>query len=273
MTAEASGQSTQESKKWFWVAALGLLVVVIVGVVVVQMLKKPEPKKQPLRESDVVPVVQPEIETLEEVKEYTSGRPIPKPNSQVSIGRKVNPNEHIRGNPDALISIVQYVNIGNHYAKLIQPELKKLVEEDTQVNWVFRHFPDPDKKTSYPASYIAECVSKLKDNDTFWEYLDTVYKKNIIKQQKELIAEAIALDIDATELSACMSSELVEIHVKDNKHVGFVYGKVRFMPTFLFQNNETEEVRVMEGIDTMDFVKDIIRALKKGSEKNEVEDA
>ena len=247
-----------QSRTRLWAAAFLLVAALVAAIILVRMYMQPEIPEEPAYKP---PIVSPEINSLEDVKEFTGGRPVPEVSTTQSAGNIVS-YDHVRGSADAKITIVEYANLTNEYAGIIQPELKKLVEENENVNVIFRHFPSPDVENDYNASYLSECVFNQLGEDGFWSYIDIIFE-NGVGSKDELISQGEDIGANGEVLQTCLDSMDTEKRVKDDKRLGYVLGQIRITPTFLFVNNETGETRVMEGVDTMDFVQSIIDTMLK----------
>jgi protein-disulfide isomerase len=199
-------------------------------------------------------ILSPELKTLEEVGEYTNGRPIPPVSTEATagnVGRAV-PYEHIRGNPDARISIVEYASATDDYARLIHPALAALVEQDTRINWIYRHFPKEDVVIDIPIGRMSECVHRGWGDEMFWVFMDEIYALPP-STEEDVIALAKELSDDHDFLMNCYDPELTLKDVNDDLRLAETAGKVRLNPTFFFVDNVTKQERVVEGIDTIDF--------------------
>lgn len=120
--------------------------------------------------------------------------------------------DHILGNPDADVVIVEYSDLECPYCKGFHETMKKIMDEygpTGKVAWVYRHFPlvqiHPDAK---PASEATECVAKLGGNDKFWEYInglsagapESLSTANLLKA-------ALEIGINEAEFKACLASD------------------------------------------------------------------
>ncbi len=82
--------------------------------------------------------------------------------------------DHIYGNPDAAVTVIEYSDFECPYCKIFQSTLKKTVDESNgNVNWVYRHWPI--HQNSVEKLIAAECIAKLKGNDAFWKYSDLLF--------------------------------------------------------------------------------------------------
>lgn len=132
-------------------------------------------------------------------------------NIQLSIS-PVDSSDHIRGNPDAEIVIVEYSDYECPFCKGFHGTMTRVMEEygtSGKVAWVYRHFPlkqiHPDAE---PAALAAECVAKIGGNDKFWEYSDNIVAGSPESLTDEnLLAEAAKIGINETEYKACLASD------------------------------------------------------------------
>lgn len=82
--------------------------------------------------------------------------------------------DHIVGDINAPIVIIEYSDFECPYCKTFQTTLKTVVEEsDGEVAWVYRHWPI--HQNSFEKLVAAECVAQLKGNDAFWKYSDLLF--------------------------------------------------------------------------------------------------
>jgi len=116
--------------------------------------------------------------------------------------KPVSSEDHIKGNPNAQVKIVEFSDIECPYCKTFHPTMQRIIEEYGQsgkVAWVYRHFPlDSHSKARLEAS-AAELAGDIGGNNKFWEYLDKIFEitpgnngldLNLLPQ----IAEEIGLD-------------------------------------------------------------------------------
>jgi protein-disulfide isomerase len=100
----------------------------------------------------------------------------------------VTADEHIYGNPDAKVTIVEYSDFECPYCKQFQPTLKKIVDESNgNVRWVYRNYPL--HQHSFEKLLAAECVAKLKGNDAYWKYADLLF--GLLKTGNDSVSEQL----------------------------------------------------------------------------------
>jgi protein-disulfide isomerase len=83
-------------------------------------------------------------------------------------------NDHIVGNPDADITMIEYSDFECPYCKQFQSVLEKIVVDySPRVKWIYRHWPL--HQHSFEKLVASECVAKLKGNTAFWKYADLLF--------------------------------------------------------------------------------------------------
>lgn len=101
----------------------------------------------------------------------------PAPTGNLDAIAPVTSADHIRGNPDAPIKIVEYSDFECPFCKVIHQTMQKVMDEygeSGEVAWVFRQFPleqlHPVKAQA--AAVASECAAKLGGDDAFWKFTD-----------------------------------------------------------------------------------------------------
>jgi protein-disulfide isomerase len=206
-------------------------------------------------------VVHPKIRTLEEIAQYTAGRPIPEPTTERAVG-DTEDDDHILGNPDATITIIEYTNLDNLYARLMHQKLKELVEEDQNVNLMFRHFPFPSHPFDVEAAEMSECVYLQLGHDGFWEYIDRTFKDGLF-DKSDIIRHAMEVGADEKTMEKCMEKDDAYNSVRVESRDALIYSGVSTTPSFFFRDNRTEEIRYMQGADTMSFIRSVVDEMLK----------
>lgn len=91
----------------------------------------------------------------------------------------VTAEDHILGNPDAPVVIVEYSDIECPFCKQFHVTMQQIIDEygkDGQVAWVYRHFPLTQLHPNAPRlAEASECVADIAGEDAFWEFLDEVF--------------------------------------------------------------------------------------------------
>lgn len=173
---------------------------------------------------------------------------------------EITSKDHILGNPNAKIAIVEYSDFECPFCQRFHPEMHQVIDEygiDGEVSWVYRHFPIPQlhPKNAQRASIASECVASLGGEDAFWEFTDTYYERTPSNDRTDfdsLVGEIISeLGIDVEEFQGCMNDGDNISRVK-NDFDGAVAIGVRATPTsaFVFEKSLSPEgISVMDAID------------------------
>ena len=127
------------------------------------------------------------------------------------VVEKVSDSEHIRGDKDAPITIVEYSDLECPFCKSVHPTLKQvLAAYEGKVRWVYRHFPltqlHPKATTEAAAS---ECVAELGGNDAFWKFIDRVYEVTPANNGLDLATLpdiAVYAGVNKTKFQTCVDS-------------------------------------------------------------------
>jgi protein-disulfide isomerase len=135
----------------------------------------------------------------------------------------VSGDDHIRGNPDAPIKIVEYSDTECPFCKRFHETMKQVMDEygDTgKVAWVYRHFPlDQLHPKARKEAEALECAGAQGGDDAFWKYTDRLYEvtpSNDRLDPAELPKIAEFIDINVKTFNECLSSGTYAEHVADD---------------------------------------------------------
>ena len=128
-----------------------------------------------------------------------------------SQGRPVSSDDHIIGNMNAKIIIVEYSDLECPYCKVFHNTMHQVVEKSNgNVAWVYRHYPIPQlhSKASFEAE-ATECAWEQGGNNAFWKYTDRVFEitpsnNGLDATELPKIAEYIGLNV--ASFNDCLAS-------------------------------------------------------------------
>ncbi len=124
----------------------------------------------------------------------------------------VTDRDHLRGNPDAEIVIVEYSDTECPFCKVFHNTMLEVMGayEDSEVAWVYRHFPIPQLHAKATKEAEAtECATELGGQQIFWRYLDQIFERtesNDSLDPAELPKIAGDLGLDTASFNTCLSS-------------------------------------------------------------------
>lgn len=129
--------------------------------------------------------------------------------------------DHIRGNPDAPVKIVEYSDTECPFCKRFHPTMQQVMEEygaSGKVAWVYRHLPlDQLHSKARKESVALECAGDQGGDDTFWKYTDRLYEitpSNDGLDLAELPKIAGELGLDVPKFNACLASNKFDAHIE-----------------------------------------------------------
>lgn len=139
---------------------------------------------------------------------------------------EVSSNDHIRGNPSAQVTIVEFSDLQCPFCNRFHPTMKQaLAEYGDKVRWVYKHFPlDAIHPEARPAAEASECIWEQKGNDGFWQFVDGVFE-NQSRIGSALYRElAQQVGVNMNQFENCVSSRKYQQKVEDDYQQGVKAG-------------------------------------------------
>jgi len=124
--------------------------------------------------------------------------------------------DHVRGNLDAPIKIVEFSDFECPFCARLHPTLTRIVEENEDVAWIYRHFPLNSHTNAFSAAVISECIARVGGNDAFWNFADTAFanqRKIGDRFYAEFVQEA---GLDAGAFATCLNNKKVVADVQQD---------------------------------------------------------
>lgn len=181
--------------------------------------------------------------------------------------RRVSPgDDHIRGNPEATISLVEYSDFECPFCKRFHPSAGQLVENNGgKVNWVYRHFPlDFHNPGAQKEAEASECAAKLGGNDAFWRYSDLIFSRTTSNGKGfpigNLVPLAVEIGLEETPFKQCLESGEMRDRVQRDYDNGVLSG-ITGTPGNVFVNNQTGQVIAASGALPVERLQRIVDAL------------
>ena len=132
--------------------------------------------------------------------------------------RAVSDDDHVFGDPEAPVTIVEFSDFECPFCSRLHPTLERVVEEyDGKVKWVYRHFPlNSIHRNAEPAAIASECVASLGGNDAFWSFGKTLFNNQRSLGPSFYKSEAEKLGIDGDAFTSCLADNNIKSLVTED---------------------------------------------------------
>ena len=127
--------------------------------------------------------------------------------------KPVSADDHILGNPNAPVTILEYSDTECPFCKSFDVTMKSIMNtygKDGKVAWAYRHFPlDSLHPKTRKEAEATECANELGGNKSFWDMLDKIYtntpsNNGLDANLLPIFAKAVGLD--QTKFNTCLAS-------------------------------------------------------------------
>lgn len=175
--------------------------------------------------------------------------------------------DHILGNPNAPVVLVEYADTDCPYCQAFLPTLHKIINQygpSGQVAWVYRHFafhPNAPKEAE-----ALECINEIGGNDKFWQYLDLLFSKKDFSQspyvgidRAQLPSLASTIGVDQTMFSTCLNSGKYKSKI-DSEYNDAVKAGAQGTPYTVIVTR-TGKIPITSGAISYDTLNNAIKAL------------
>ncbi len=137
---------------------------------------------------------------------------VEEPQEQVGSFRPVdNEKEHIRGDKNAAVTIIEWSDTECPFCKRFHPTVQEMLDTyKGKVRWVYRHFPlrQLHSKAAKEAE-ATECAYEQGGDDAFWKYVDRIYAitpSNDGLDPAELPKIATSIGLNKQKFETCLNS-------------------------------------------------------------------
>jgi protein-disulfide isomerase len=127
--------------------------------------------------------------------------------------KPVSNDDHILGNADAKVMLIEYSDLECPYCKVFHETLHKIMDnygKDNRVAWVYRHFPLTElHPKAVKEAEASECAAEQGGDDKFFAYIDRLYSITPANDGFDLkklpeIAQYVGLDVN--KFNECLNS-------------------------------------------------------------------
>jgi protein-disulfide isomerase len=138
----------------------------------------------------------------------------------------VSAEDHVLGNPNAEIAIIEYSDIDCPFCKDFHTTMHRIMDEygtNGQVAWVYRDFPlDQLHPEARKKAEATECVASLAGNDAYWNFIDALFARN--ETAADLPAIAAEFGVNQAAFTKCLSDGTFAAAVKADGDAAFAAG-------------------------------------------------
>lgn len=126
-------------------------------------------------------------------------------NSSPTVQIDVSENDHIRGNFNAPITIVEWSDFQCPYCARFHETMKQLMANyPDKVRWVYKHFPlDSIHPYTRKAAEASECAA---EQGKFWEYADKLFENQSNINQDYFFKAAEEINLNVSQFNECLNS-------------------------------------------------------------------
>ena len=162
---------------------------------------------------------------------------------------KVTSSDHVRGNKNAKITIVEFSDYQCPFCSRFHETMKQVMAKyPTQVRWVFKHFPlESIHPYAKKAALAAECAN---EQNKFWEYTDEIYTNQTSLNDAYLSTAAKNIGLDTKRFDSCLASSKYASRVAADMSQAQTYG-VRGTPGSFINGTVIPGAVPFEQIDSM----------------------
>lgn len=153
--------------------------------------------------------------------------------------------DHIFGNPNAPVKIVEYADLECPYCKLFQQTMDQLMQyygPSGNVAWVFRPFPLTQIHSKAPIeAAAAECAFAQGGNDAFFKYIDKIYsitpsENGLDLNQLPIVAAGLGLN--QQQFQQCQANNTYAKQIQNDYNEAIAEGATGTPHIVIFANNQ-----------------------------------
>lgn len=184
-----------------------------------------------------------------------------------AVAPKIDKNDHIRGNKNARIALVEYSDLECPFCKTFHPTAQKVVDEyNGKVMWVYRHYPLSFHANAQKEAEASECVYDQGGDDAFWKFIDAIYARTTANGTgfalDKLASLAAEMGVSESKFTECLDSGKFAQKVKDQMTQGTKEG-VTGTPGNILLDTKTGKTQIIPGAVPFDQIKPVLDEMLK----------
>jgi protein-disulfide isomerase len=185
----------------------------------------------------------------------------PVPSVAAKKPKAVSASDHIRGNINAKVTLIEYSDFECPFCKNFEPTLKQLTDTyGDKIRLVYRHYPLPFHANAQKEAEASECVASLGGNDSFWKFADSIYERTTSNGTgfalDSLGPLALEVGVNQQQFQSCLDSGKYTQLIKDSITEGSAAGVNGTPSTFIIDSKGNSQLVV--GAQPIDSFKTVI---------------
>lgn len=173
--------------------------------------------------------------------------------------------DHVRGNRNARIALIEYSDLECPYCQRFHPTAKQAVDTyKDKIFWVYRHFPLSFHANAQKESEASECVYELGGDDAFWKYIDAIYERTTANGTgfalDKLGPLAAEVGVDQAKFQTCLDEGKYTKYIQDDMNAGSKAG-INGTPGNILLDTKTGKTKMIPGAVPFDQLKTSIDEL------------
>ena len=149
--------------------------------------------------------------------------------TEVSKEGLISEHTYTRGNPNALVTLVEFSDFECPFCKTILPIVNGLAQRyPDQLKIAYRHFPLPQHRFAIKAAEGAQIAGSM---GRFWEYVDILFENQEKLDEPSLVSYAQKIGLDPEKFKLALNSGSASSQVTSDVEYGRGIG-VDSTPTF-----------------------------------------
>lgn len=134
----------------------------------------------------------------------------------------VSADDHIRGDKNAPVTLIEYSDFQCPYCGAFEPTLDSVMKTYAgKVRLVYRHFPLSFHPNALPAANAAECAS---EQGKFWEFHDALFANQDKESDSYYTTLAQNNKLDMKKFADCVSAKKYQKKIQDESSAGGAAG-------------------------------------------------
>jgi len=168
---------------------------------------------------------------------------------------KINEKDHVQGNENAKIELIEYGDYECPYCGEAYPIIKKVQKElGNNLKFIFRNFPLVEM---HPFALHAAIASEAAaEQGKFWEMHDILYENQKNLKDSDLIKYAEKIDLDVSKFEEDFNSNNIYQKIKEDFDSG-VKNEIQGTPAF-FINGKPFEGNWMD-TEFIEYLKSLLK--------------